>query len=203
MYADFNEDGRVDPIVCVSQNGQLVPTASRDEMLDQINTLRQRFVRYADYAKADLPTVLGPDALTTAVRLPVHTLQSSWRENKGGSQVTFALHPLPLAAQVSAVQVILPGDYTGNGQRDLLLAGNFYPMRVEQGRCDAGRGLLLTHQTGRFRAVSQVASGLSITGDVRRGVQLRAPGGEPTLVFAVNNGPGQVWRRRTRTQARR
>ena len=187
LAADFNEDGRVDPIISQRINGVHIPLASRDELLDQINGLRKRYIRYADYAKATVETMFNAESLANAQELTVNTLSSSILENLGGGK--FRLRALPAEAQLSTVQGFVVQDFTHDGIADILLAGNYYPLRVQQGRCDAGQGLLLKGSgKGRFIPTPAAQSGLFLTGDLRRLLAVPTTGGV-LVVGACNNGP--------------
>ena len=190
-YGDFDENGRVDPIICNYVQGKSYPVASRDELLEQIPALRKKYVKYIHYADQQLEDILSPEQLQKAVRREVHTLQSSYLENLGSGR--FRLRPLPPEAQYSVVQGLASGDYDGDGHLDLLLAGNFYPFRVQQGPFDAGHGLLLRgNGKGGFVPVPWTESGFYAAGDVRDLVSLPGPGGVPTVVLAKNDANVQV-----------
>jgi enediyne biosynthesis protein E4 len=194
LAADFNEDGRIDPLLCQRVDGVHIPLASRDELLDQINGLRKQYVRYADYAKATVETMFDAGTLAKARELTVNTLQSSMLENLGRG--VFKLKPLPIEAQIAPVQGFVVQDFTGDGIHDVLLAGNYYPLRVQQGRCDAGQGLLLKG-TGKAGYVSLPAtqSGLFLAGDIRRLMVVPTATGQSksgTLIVAARNNGAVV-----------
>ncbi|MBO0931967.1 VCBS repeat-containing protein [Fibrella aquatilis] len=202
LVGDFNADGRPDPVICQTVGGQTYPTASRDELLDQIGSLRKQFVRYGDYAPASIEIIFGKTGLAQAVTYPINTLKTSYVENLTGKTSRtpqFRLRPLPIDAQVSPTQGMVAGDFTGDGLVDLLLAGNYFPMRVQQGRCDAGMGVLLRgNGRGQFTAVDRKTSrfagaGLTLTGDVRNLIQV--PSRRDNLIMVpANNGPVRVLR---------
>src|SRR5690606_38979881 len=50
--ADFDQNGSIDPILTYYLDGQEYPVHSRDDLLNQMVSLRQKFTRYATYAKA-------------------------------------------------------------------------------------------------------------------------------------------------------
>ena len=190
-YGDFDENGRVDPLICHYVQGKSYPVASRDELLEQIPALRKKYVKYIHYADQQLADIFSPAQLQKAVRREVHTLQSSYLENLGNGQ--FRLRPLPPEAQYSVVQGMASGDYDRDGHRDLLLAGNFHPFRVQQGPFDAGHGLLLRgNGKGGFVPVPWTESGFYAAGDVRDLVSLPGPGGVKILVLAKNDENVQV-----------
>jgi len=197
VAGDFNADGRPDPVICQTVRGQCYPIASRDELLEQMGNLRRRFVRYADYAQASLETILGSDVLARGRTFSVNTLQTSYLENKSTNPKgvpRFTLTPLPIDAQVAPIHGLVAGDFTGDGRDDLLLAGNYFPMRAQQGRCDAGMGVLLSgNGRGQFNSLNRLASGLSLTSDVRNLVLVAAPHGK-TLIAVSNDGPVRTMR---------
>jgi enediyne biosynthesis protein E4 len=96
-------------------------------------------------------------------------------------------------AQFSKVYGAVTDDFDGDGVPDLLIAGNFFPYRTQLGRCDASLGLLLKGVAGGgYQPVDPAVSGLYISGDVRRVVEIRNPSGEKLLVVAKNDDAVQV-----------
>ncbi|HET7115542.1 MAG TPA: hypothetical protein VFI29_03585, partial [Hanamia sp.] len=74
----------------------------------------------------------------------------------------------PMIAQIAPVNSIVCTDVNGDGNTDIILAGNEYQANVNPGRYDASYGLLLTgNGKGDFTPVTPVSSGLIIDGDVR------------------------------------
>ena len=51
---DFDGNGIIDPIMCYFIQGKSYPMASRDELFDQIPSLKKKFLRYKDYADATI-----------------------------------------------------------------------------------------------------------------------------------------------------
>src|SRR4029078_4565729 len=49
-YKDFDHNGSVDPILCFYIQGKSYPYVTRDELLDQMSSMRPRFTNYSDYA---------------------------------------------------------------------------------------------------------------------------------------------------------
>jgi len=107
------------------------------------------------------------------------------------------LKALPLEAQFSMMDAILYKDYDGDGMEDILLAGNFYPFRVQQGRCDAGIGCLLKGDgKGGFSPVSHSLTGLYVPGDVRDMLEVYGKKSN-VLVISKNNDATQVIKRKS------
>ncbi len=189
--ADFDGNGSLDAITCYYIQGKSYPMASRDEMLDQIVPLRKKFVKYKDYAKASLEDIFSKKTLDAAQKFYVYELASCLLLNNGQNQ--FTLQPLPVQAQFSKVFGANTADVDKDGIKDILLAGNFFPYRVQLGRNDAGLGVWLKGEgKGQYTVMSNAESGLFINGDVRNMVSLKNSAGEQWLIIAKNNEAVQV-----------
>ncbi len=76
--------------------------------------------------------------------------------------------PLPAEAQWSPVFAISAADYDGDGNEDLILSQNFFAVRPEMPRLDAGRGLWLRGTGhGRLEPVPGQKSGILVYGEQR------------------------------------
>lgn len=118
-------------------------------------------------------------------------METCWWENQGGK---FVRHSLPTQAQVSVVQGIVVEDFNGDGNPDILLAGNKYGFEVETNRCDAGNGtLLLGDGKGNFSWMDNTMSGFWAMREARDLAMLRSSGGKHVFVVANNNSPMQVF----------
>jgi enediyne biosynthesis protein E4 len=96
-------------------------------------------------------------------------------------------------AQFSKVYGILVKDFDKDGVKDIFLAGNFYPYRVQLGRCDASLGVLMKGKSNNvYEAVPQSKSGLYVDGEVRRIVSLKNEKKQSLIVMAKNNDNIQI-----------
>jgi enediyne biosynthesis protein E4 len=184
-YSDFNDDGRIDPVMSYFYNDREYPVASRDELLLQITSLRKKFLTYAQYGKATIEDIFGKEAVKRPNKLTVETLHSSLIENLGNGK--FQVKPLPIDAQLSATTAILTSDFNNDGEEDVLLAGNFYPYRTQYGRSDAGLGkLMLGDGHGKFTFVPWTESGFFASGDIRNMLLLNGAGGKKYILLGRN-----------------
>src|SRR5205085_8607219 len=99
-----------------------------------------RFLHYEDYAKASITDLLTKEQLERSSSVEAKMLQSVYIQNNGN---TFSMMPLPLYAQLSAMNGIVALDIDGDGKKDLVISGNLYPFRVQSGPLDASIGLIL------------------------------------------------------------
>ncbi len=164
-YDDFDQNGTLDFFMSYTIGDQTYPAYSRDEICEQVPSLRKRFTNYRDYANATLETCFDEQQLRQAKKKRITELRTLVLENKAGA---FVPHPLPGPAQYAPVYGILADDFDRNGTTDLLLMGNNSRMRLRIGKVDANHGLLLSNRGGwRFDEVPSDKTGLFVRGDVR------------------------------------
>ncbi len=184
FYKDFDKNGSIDPIMTVFIEGQEYPFASRDELLDQIYSMRSKFTNYESYSEARLQTIFSKNDLKDAKILRATTLETVYLENRKGK---FIRHQLPAEAQFSPVYAITPIDYNKDGKMDFLLHGNQSSIRIRMGVIDASFGQLFEGDgTGGFRYISQTDSGLTSVGDVKS-CQAITINNEIYLLVGINN----------------
>jgi hypothetical protein len=187
---DFNSDSVLDPLLTYYINGKSYPAASRDELLDQISPLRKKFIKYEDYAKATIDDIATKDQLEKSQKFKAVELHSSWLENMNGKD--FKLRPLPDMAQVSSMNAFLFDDINTDGDKDLLLAGNFYPYKPQLGKSDASVGLVLKYKKGAWEK-NKSATPVWLGGDIRDMAMLRFKNGQKRLVVSRNNENASVF----------
>lgn len=186
LYAgDFNQDGVLDPVLCYYIKGKSYPLASRDELLDQVGSLRKKFIKYEDYATATIHDIATDEQLEKAYKFQAYILESSWLENKDGKD--FVLRSLPQMAQLSSVNGFLYDDFQGNGSKELLAVGNFYPFKPQLGRSDASMGLLLTFDQRNLKVNKGTLSNVWLTGDIRDIVMLNFKNGTKRIIVSKND----------------
>lgn len=192
LYAgDFNQDETLDPILSYYIKGKSYPMASRDEMLDQMASLRKKFIKYEDYAKASIQDIAMEEQLEKAYKFAAYELRSCWLENIEGND--FKLRVLDPMAQFSSVNGFIHADLDNDGNNDLVAAGNFYPFKPQLGRNDASMGVLLNYEKGDLRAKNESRSHLWLTGDIRDIGVLHFKSGERRVVVSRNNDITSVY----------
>ncbi|TSD66455.1 RNA-binding protein [Inquilinus sp. KBS0705] len=164
-YADFDNNGSIDPFFNFYVQGVSYPFISRDELNDQIFPMRKKFRSYKAYCDATMKDIFTADELAKAGKLSINTTQTTCFLNRNGK---FVKAVLPLQAQFSSVSKILTGDFNHDGKTDLLLFGNHADNRLKLGSFDANYGCLLTGDgKGGFEYKTQGIVGLSVEGDVK------------------------------------
>lgn len=184
-YKDFDGNGTIDPIICYYIQGVSYPLNSKDDLTDQLPAIKKNFLEYKAYSVATLHDLFSPEELKDTVVLKAEIMQTIYLENQGGNG--FAMHHLPLEAQVSPVFGIVAEDLNGDGKKDLLLAGNNTWTRIKFGRYSANHGvLLLGDGKSGFTYMPQTKSGLNIRGNVRS-LKLVHSGNAKLIIAGVND----------------
>ncbi|WP_153797377.1 VCBS repeat-containing protein [Foetidibacter luteolus] len=185
-FADFDDNGSIDPFFNFYVQGKSYPFVSRDELNEQIYPMRKKFTSYKDYADATMQQLFSEAELSKAGKLTVAENRTVCYLNRGGK---FVKTLLPLQAQFSMVTKIITNDFTGDGKTDVLLLGNHTDNRLKLGSIDANYGCLLAGDgKGGFTYVSQPVSGLSIKGDVKSAEELNINGSKYLAVGISNTG---------------
>lgn len=173
----------------VDASGAWRPWRHRDAVLAAIPEFASRAPTHAGFARADLREWVGKRAGAHTV----DTLDSLILINRGDRLEPMAL---PDPAQRSPVSGMVVADFDGDGREDLFLAQNWFAVRPDEARQDAGRGLLLRGDgQGGFNPMQGAASGIRLYGE-QRGAATGDPDGDgrPDL-FVAQNGTSTAWLR--------
>ena len=96
---------------------------------------------------------------------------------------TFTSFALPDLAQSAPIRAIIAHDVDGDGNLDLIVAGNLYDAQPNAARVDAGNGLWLKGDGhGHFTPVPAAQSGPFAPRDVTGLALMRTPAGNAVLV---------------------
>ena len=192
MYLhDFDRSGTLEQFLTFYKNGVSYLLAGRDDLFSVLPYMRARYVSYADFGASRLEDIFTDAELQEAEIREATVFASSLALNQGDG--TFSLEPLPTEAQFAPIYAVLAEDFDGDGNEDLLAAGNFYGVRPLRGRYDASYGLLMRGDgEGRFQSVTMEASGLTIEGQVRDMRLVTRADGQRLIVVARNDDSVQI-----------
>ena len=207
IYAkDFDVNGIIDPIIAKYNSDEnfepkLFPISTRDGLMQQVGTLRQRVSTYRLYGQSTIHDLFSEEELSTAyVREGVY-FESSLLINNGNGH--FELKPLPKDAQHAPIFGIIAREFNNDGNIDVLLVGNDYSMELMSGRIDAFNGLLLTgNGSGDFESSKPYQSGFFVSGDAK-GIASLYTQQEDELILATQNGDSLVTHVVSRTETSR
>ena len=150
-------------------NTKEYPVAHRDQVAEEIPSMKKQFDIYNKFAKTDMAGLLSVFANKPTVQLKANEFRSGWIENTGKNE--FVFHPFPVQAQWAPINAIIIKDFNNDKHPDILLAGNDYCMHPYIGRYDALNGLVLKGNSNKsFTSLSIAESGIYIPGNARSAI---------------------------------
>lgn len=183
--ADIDNNGSMDAVISYYIQGKSYPMPSRDELLDQVPSLKAKFTTYDAYSNATIKDIFTGGQLKSALHLEAQEFRSGIFINDNGS---FHFQPFDNQAQAFPIRDVVVEDFDHDGLKDLLLAGNDFAVRAESGREDAGKGLLLFQNKNHgFTPVQD--NGFLVNRDVRKIIKI-----DNYIIVANNNDKTQIFR---------
>ncbi|TCP24316.1 VCBS repeat protein [Tenacibaculum skagerrakense] len=185
IYAkDFDKNFTSDIVLSYYNKGKQYPVRGKQCSSEQIAGIKKKFKNYDEFSKATLIDVYGKKNLEDALHYQVKSFASIYLENKGNQ---FVIHKLPIEAQFSSIQQIIPEDIDGDGNIDVIIAGNLYNSEVETPRNDGSYGLVLKGLgNGSFKPLTVSESGFYTKGDVKDLKKIKI-GKTPHIISVKNN----------------
>jgi len=165
-YGDIEGAGVTDLIEAyyVPELGADAPRRSLTTMAQAFSALAKNMPTHQRFSTMTMDELLR--ALHAAPqKVKATTLASMIFLNRGSNFVAF---PLDAEAQYAPAFSLNVGDVDGDGHEDVFLSQNFFAVRPEWPRLDAGRGLWLRGDgSGKLRPLPGMESGIAIYGEQR------------------------------------
>jgi hypothetical protein len=193
--ADLTGNRTTDIVLTQELLGKEYPFFGLARLGPAIYPLALRFPTYTAFADAAIPQLFSASQWPHALHYQADTFASVYLQNNGNG--TFTSFALPDLAQISPIKAIVAHDVDGDGNLDLIVAGNLYDAEPNTPRADAGNGLWLRGDGhGHFTPVPAGASGLLAPRDVTGLALIKTPTGRAVLV--ANHGDSlqafSIWR---------
>lgn len=169
-----------------------VPFQNLEILAASMPTLREKYRSHADFSKASAEAVASAAGAQWTM-VEANSFKTTLLLNRGGR---FEAASLPQAVHTSPTFAIAVADFDLDGWPDLFLAQNFFAVRPNSSRMDAGLGLLMLNQGGAgFRTLDVRESGIRILGE-QRGVAVGDfdKDGRPDLAVGQNGAETKLYR---------
>lgn len=176
---DFDEDGRLDPIIFYNFFGHSIPFASKDLLINQMPVLKKKFLSYNEFSKVKtIQDLTGKSENEILEIKKIHELRSMIYYNFEG---VFKGKPLPKEAQLSSIQDIYID--TIQGKPTMMFVGNNYNNVTELGNTDFNSGgIFNSYENDNFQSFKYLPIPAHLNS--RRIISL---GGELFLVISNND----------------
>jgi hypothetical protein len=186
VYArDFDGNGTNDIFLAKHLPDRMVPIRGRECTSQQCPIISQKFPTYLSFAESDLAGILGEETMKTALHYKAHLFSTVIFVNEKGR---FTAKKLPLEAQLSTVNGIIVKDFDGDGQKDLLIAGNKFDVEVETTPADASPGVFLKGLGNlQFKSYKPLESGFFAPYNVKDIQLVKTNNGWSVLMTANND----------------
>lgn len=166
LYGDLDGNDTFDVVEGYTEpsTGRHLPRLTFNVLGEALPFIRTRFAGYADYGRATIEQILGAE-IKQARRVELNHFDTTLFLNRGDH---FEARALSVEAQVAPTFGIAIADFNGDGDQDVFLAQNFFPVAPPGDRLDASYGLLMLGDGhGGLRPQTSRASGLILAGDQR------------------------------------
>ena len=186
-YSDFDGNGSTETIVCNYKNGSYYPILGLDELSSQIVSLHKKFTSYKSFAGKPIEEIFEKSVLEKATILEVHTLASGYLKNENN---TFTFIPFKNELQVSPISTFLKYDFNGDGNEEVLAAGNYFGVQPFHGRFDSFPGAIIYDETHMDLGNT---IGLDFSQKAIKKLSIITFEGRPYLLTTINNDAAQVY----------
>ncbi len=162
---DFDNNGTIDKILSRTVGGKDVPVFMKNDLIDQIPTLKRLNLTNQDYATKTIQQLFGKELEDAQVKKVTYAASCiAYNDGKGH----FTIKKLPVYMQLSSVNAITLKDVNNDGYPDMIAGGNFFDLLPQFGRLDASAGnLLINDKKGNFNMVPSMRTGLNVPGETR------------------------------------
>lgn len=201
FVGDVDGNGTVEQLEAMRVGDRWLPVRDRHALEKGLPDLRSRFPVHAAMVKAGIEGIAGP-AFERLKKMEVNHLDTTLFINHGDR---FEPVPLPMEVQLAPAFSVCVGDVDADGNDDLFFSQNFFAVRPEDPRNDAGTGLwLLGRGDGTFRPLKPSESGVRVDGE-QRGAALADfdHDGRVDLVVTQNAAKTRLFRNQAETRGLR
>jgi enediyne biosynthesis protein E4 len=162
-YGDFDKNGTNEQLISYYYGGSKIPLNNYEELLKQIPSLKKKYIKAADFAKAGFDDLFPANKISSFEKYELNYTANSVLSNNNGK---YDIAALPLGVQFSTLKDIRPFDLNHDKYPDFLCAGNYFHNNVQLGNDDASPCTILVGKVdGKFEVLSLKSL---VKGEVRK-----------------------------------
>ncbi|MEL6303333.1 MAG: FG-GAP-like repeat-containing protein [Bacteroidota bacterium] len=189
---DFDNNGTIEQIVTLHDKGGDYPIHQKKELTGQLVSLKKENLKASDYARRTIHELFPESVIQQSIVKESRISSSVIAVNEGNGK--FTIKKLPPRAQFSCICGISCADVNGDGNLDLIMAGNNFEYKPQFSRLDANYGnVLLGDGNFNFEWQNYNESGFFIREEVKHLAQLKDNKGNRFIIAAVNEGKPQIF----------
>ena len=182
---DFDKNGEMDKVITYTIDGKDMPVFLKRDMEDQMPGLKKKNLRHADYATKSIQELFSKELIESAVVKQVNYAPSCVALNDGNGK--FTIKALPVMAQLSCINAILPVDVNGDGYVDIVSGGNQFGFMPQFEKLDGSFGdVMINDGKGNFTCEETKKTGLGLRGEIRD-IAIIKNAKDTYLLFLQNN----------------
>lgn len=185
FVGDFSMNGMIDQIIASSKNGEYCPVALRNEVIEVVPSLAEKYPTYASYAGKSVKEIFSPGQLEKATTQTAAILKSAVFLNTPDGM---KMEELPPRAQLSPMYAIEIIDLGRDQKSEIVMGGNLYDVKPQIGPYDASRGVVISYRDG-FQTLPASKSGLNITGEIRHIERIDIEGIQYLIIVRYDDTP--------------
>ncbi|MGC6479243.1 MAG: VCBS repeat-containing protein [Flavobacteriaceae bacterium] len=189
---DYDNNGTVEQIVTLQQNGKDFPIHQKKELTGQLLPLKKQNLKASEYSTRTIQELFPADVIDNTLVHEVEMSSSVIAVNLGEGK--FDIKKLPYQVQLSCICTIECLDVNQDGNLDLLMAGNNFEFKPQFSRLDANFGnLLLGNQDLKFDWQAYGTSGFSIRNEVKHIRLFKDKSDQSFIVASINDQEPKVF----------
>ena len=180
---DFDKNGFYEQILCEKIGNSYFPILDKDDLINQMPSLKKQLFYYKDYSDASIDKIFNPDLLNESTVLDIKTLESAIYINNNGK---FNKISLPSEINYSPVFDIINYQPSDKNITKLIFGGNQYLVKPQFGRHDSSKGWIIDVKKDKDKLSFTNLKSLNIEGQIRK-FELIYLGKEKILITGINN----------------
>ncbi|MBC2837859.1 VCBS repeat-containing protein [Robiginitalea sp. SC105] len=189
---DFDSNGTLEQVVTLSTESGDYPLHQKKELTAQVVSLKKENLKASVYAQRTIQELFPPELVSRSIVKSSRISESVIAINEGNG--SFRIQPLPSRVQLSCICGISCEDINGDGNLDLVMAGNNFEFKPQFSRLDAGYGnVLLGNGQMDFQWQPYEKSGFFLREEVKYLQTLRDAAGRRYLLAALNESQPRLY----------